>query len=55
MIYILQSDRFQKILSKIKDKNYKTTIEALIEQLEIYGKELKEPKCKHLQDGIWGT
>ena len=53
MIYILQSDRFQKILSKIKDKNYKTTIEALIEQLEIYGKELKEPKCKHLQDGIW--
>ncbi|WP_288550274.1 type II toxin-antitoxin system RelE/ParE family toxin [uncultured Brachyspira sp.] len=53
MTNILQSEQFQKSLSKIKDKQFETMIQSIIKQLAINGKKLKAPKCKYLQDGIW--
>lgn len=53
MTNVLKSEQFQKSLSKIKDKQFETMIQAIIKQLATNGKKLKEPKCKYLQDGIF--
>lgn len=53
MTIIMKTDKFEKSMSKIEDIEFKTAIEALLDQLELYGKELKEPKCKHLENNIW--
>lgn len=40
-------------LSKMKDKKYKGKLLALIEELKTNGHNLKQPKCKYLEDDIW--
>lgn len=41
MTNVLKSEQFQKSLSKIKDKQFETMIQAIIKQLAINGKNLK--------------
>lgn len=50
---IIQKSEIENWLSKMDDKKYKGKLLALIEELKIHGTNLKQPKCKYLENGIW--